>query len=197
MKRVFVAGASGVIGVRLLPLLVRAGHTAAGMTRSPHKADAIRALGAAPVVCDVYDADAVTAAMVAFAPDTLVNLLTDLPDDERLIAEHTAANARIRREGGRNLLAAARSAGVRRVLAESIAWTIPGDGGAAALELERAVLDAGGVVLRYGRLYGPGTYYETDVPEPPRVHVDTAASRTLDALDATSGIVTIAESREE
>ncbi len=104
-----------------------------------------------------------------------------------------AANARIRREGTRNLLAAAHDARVPRFIAQSVAWPIPGDGGPAIREHERAVLDAGGLILRYGRLYGPGTYYESELPEPPRVHVDEAARRTVPALTAPGGVLVIAE----
>jgi len=192
--RIFVAGATGVIGVRVVPLLVDAGHEVAGMTRSPEKADALRALGAEPVVCDVFDADAVSAAVVSFAPMAIIHELTDLPDDERRVAEQAAANIRIRREGTRNLLAAAEAAGsVSRFLAQSVAWQSPGERGAAVEELERAVLGWGGVVLRYGRLYGPGTYYERDEPEPPRIHADEAARRTVAALDAPSGVLELVE----
>jgi nucleoside-diphosphate-sugar epimerase len=189
--RVFVAGATGVIGIRLLGLLVEAGHTVAGMTRTAAKADALRGLGVEPVVCDVYDAPRLTEALVAFAPDVVIDELTDLPDDARLLAGSRGANARIRREGTRNLLLASRAAGVRRILVESVAWALPGEGGAAVAEMEAAVLAAGGVVLRYGQLYGPGTYHEAAPPEPPRIHVDDAARRTLDALDAEPGVVTI------
>lgn len=101
------------------------------------------------------------------------------------------ANARMRREGTRNLLAAAEAAGASHFVAQSIAWQVPGDAGAAVAELERLVLAANGVVLRYGRLYGPGTYYEHEKPEPPRVHVDEAARRTVPALDATAGVVEV------
>jgi nucleoside-diphosphate-sugar epimerase len=163
------------------------------MTRSPHKADKLRALGAEPVVCDVFDAPALEEAVVSFRPDAVLDELTDLPDDERSIPEFREANARIRREGTRNLLAAARAAGAGRFLAQSVAWPLPGDAGAAVEELERSVLAAGGVVLRYGQFYGPGTYYEHDPPPPPRAHVDEAARRTVEALDAPSGIVEIVE----
>jgi nucleoside-diphosphate-sugar epimerase len=193
--RIFLAGASGVIGVRLVPLLVAAGHEVTGMTRSVHKTQALRALGATPLVCDVYDADALRDAVVRFAPDAVVHQLTDLPDDPARIAELGAANSRIRREGTRNLIAAARAAGATRFVAQSVAWTLPGDAGAAVEEHERAVLDAGGVVVRYGMFYGPGTYHESDKPDDglPRVHVDEAARRTLPALDAPSGIIEVVE----
>jgi nucleoside-diphosphate-sugar epimerase len=192
--RIFLAGATGVIGRRLLPLLVAEGHQVAGMTRSPQKAGQIRALGAEPVVCDVYDAARLETAVVSFRPDAVLHELTDLPDDEALVDDFRAANARIRREGTRNLLAAAEAAGVRRFLAQSAAWTIPAEGGVAKQELERSVLLAGGVVLRYGRLYGPGTYYEEAPPPPPRIHIDDAARRTVVALDAPSGVLELVES---
>src|SRR5205814_1090120 len=107
--------------------------------------------------------------------------------------EFREANARIRREGTRNLLAAARAAGAEHFLAQSVAWPLPGDAGAAVEELERSVLEAGGVVLRYGQFYGLGTYYEQAPPPPPRVRVDEAARRTVEALGATSGVITIVE----
>jgi nucleoside-diphosphate-sugar epimerase len=94
--RVFVAGASGVIGVRLVPLLVAAGHEVAGMTRSSGKLERLRDLGAEPVVCDAFDADGLREVVVAFQPDAVVNELTDLPDQP---VATNAANARMRREG--------------------------------------------------------------------------------------------------
>ncbi len=80
-----------------------------------------------------------------------------------------------------------------RFLAQSVAWELAGDGGSAVHELERAVLEARGVILRYGRLYGPGTYFESSLPEAPRIHVDEAARRTIEALDAPTGVVMITE----
>jgi len=188
--RVFVAGASGVIGVRLVPLLVAAGHEVAAMTRTPSKLERLRNLGAEAVLCDVYDAGALRRAVVAFQPEVVVNELTDLPDEQAATNE---ANARMRREGMRNLLAAAGGAHAARFLAQSVAWQLSGDGGAAVAELERLTLSAGGVVLRYGRLYGPGTYYEHEQPEPPRIQVDRAARRTVPALDAPSGIIEVTD----
>src|SRR5437867_10283901 len=99
----------------------------------------------------------------------------------------------MRREGTRNLLAAAEAARASRFVAQSIAWQLAGNAGAAVAELERRVLAADGVVLRYGRLYGPGTYYEAEKPEPPRVHVDEAARRTVPALCAPSGILEVTD----
>ena len=191
--RVFVAGATGVIGIRLVPLLVAAGHVVAGMTRSPDKVGMLLGLGAEPVVCDVYDAERLRDMVVAFGPDAVVDELTDLPDDRSRIPEYKAPNSRIRREGTANLLAAARAAGASRFIAESVAWTLDRDGGEAVADLEQAVLGAGGVVIRYGHLYGAGTHFEDELPPPPRIHVDEAARRTVPALDAPSGVILAVE----
>jgi nucleoside-diphosphate-sugar epimerase len=191
--RVFVAGASGVIGVRLVPLLVAAGHQVAGLTRSPEKVETLRLLGALPVVCDVFDRKELRAAVGDFGADVIVSELTDLPDDRTQLQTYRSANDRMRREGTRNLLAAAAAAMTPRFLAQSIAWHLSGERGAAVQEFERMVLEAGGVVLRYGRFYGPGTFYESELPESPRVSVDEAAKTTADLLEAQSGVVTIAD----
>jgi nucleoside-diphosphate-sugar epimerase len=191
--RVFLAGASGVIGVRLIPRLVSDGHVVAGMTRSAEKVQALRQLGAEPVVCDVFDASGLTESVKAFRPGVVMHQLTDLPDELDRIPEFAARNNRIRTEGTRNLLAAAREAGATRFLAQSIAWTPP-SGGEAVAEHERLVLAAGGVVIRYGTFYGPGTYSGSDrVPPPPRIHVDEAARQTVQLLEAASGVVVVAE----
>ena len=184
--RIFLAGATGVLGIRLVPLLVEAGHDVAGMTRSPEKADLLRDLGGEPVVVDVFEKQRLVEAVGAFGPDAVMHQLTDLPDDRERIGETAPANARIRSEGTRNLLAAARAAGAPRFLAQSIAWNPPA-------EHETLVLEAGGVVLRYGRLYGPGTYYERELPDAPRIQVDLAARRTVVALHAEPGVVTITD----
>lgn len=193
--RVFLAGATGVIGIRLLPLLIAGGHPVAGMTRSEGKRETLAALGAQPVVCDVYDADKLCDAVVAFRPDVVLHQLTDLPDSVDQVRRFADRNARIRTEGTRNLLAAAAAAGVGHFLAQSIAWTPPG-GGAVTEEHERQVLDAGGVVVRYGQLYGPGTYYEHALPTHPRIHVDSAARETIPLITAASGVVVLAEEGE-
>lgn len=192
----FLAGASGAIGRQLTPLLVAAGHQVAGMTRSPGKAEMLRELGAEPVVVDVYDGEALTEAVGAFEPDLVMHQLTDLPSNPADIPAKGSANARIRTEGTRNLIAAARAAGAPRFLAQSIAWRLEGDAHASVEEHEAMVLDAGGVVVRYGAFYGPGTYHpdEDDLPEPPRIDVREAARQTLSHLEDPSGIVTITES---
>ena len=186
----FVAGATGVIGLRVVAVLVAAGHTVAAMTRSAARVAELERLGAQPVVCDAYDADALRAAVTAFAPDLVMSQLTDLPDDPARIAGGAAANDRMRSEGTRNVVAAAAG---RRLAVQSIAWEVPEDRRATIAAHEGAVLDAGGVVLRYGRLYGPGTYFPDAPPGPPRVQVDEAARRTVAALDAPPGIVTIVD----
>lgn len=195
MARIFLAGATGVIGVRLLPLLIAEGHTVAAMTRSESKRGALTEAGAEPVVCDVYDADALRGAVVAFAPEIVLHQLTDLPDRVEDIPQYSARNARIRTEGTGNLLDAARAAGARHFLAQSIAWTP--SGGAASLEdFEDAVLAFGGVVVKYGQLYGPGTYYESALPTHPRIHVDDAAQRTVPLIAAPSGVVVLADAQD-
>lgn len=175
--RVLVAGASGVIGRPLVPLLVERAHAVAGLTRS--QGDLVRSLGAEPIVCDVYDAARLAELVGAFAPEVVVHLLTDLPDDAAQVRELAAANARIRREGTRNLFAAAPDA---RVVAQSVAFPLSPEGAAACAELERLVAGRGGVSLRLGRLHGPGTYYEDELPPEPRIHVDEAARLFADAV---------------
>ena len=177
--RVFLAGATGVIGVRLVPLLLAAGHEVAGMTRS--QPEVVERLGAEPVVCDVYDLEALRAAVRGFAPDRVLHQLTDLPDRLEELEASLERNRRIRAEGTRNLLDAADGV---RMDAQSIAFP-PG-----APEHEEMVLAAGGVVLRYGLFYGPGTYEGEEPPESgPRIHVDEAARQTVEALDAPPGSV--------
>jgi len=193
--RIFVAGATGVLGSRITPLLIDGGHAVAGMTRSQSNAPRLRSLGAQPVVCDAFDGGAVTEAVQAFAPDLILHELTDLPDDAAELPGSRDANARIRVEGTRHLVAAAKASGCRRLVAQSIAWPLPpGPGADAVAELERTTLGFGGVALRYGQLYGPGTFYPDQVPDEPRIHVDEAARRTVAALDESSGVITIAES---
>lgn len=192
--RIFLAGATGVIGIRLVELLVEEGHHVAGMTRSAANEERLARLGAEPVVCDVYDAEALRVAVVGFRPELVMHQLTDLPDDIRELTRAAGANARIRREGTANLLAAAAAAGAARLVVQSVAWPLEGDGAAAVEEMERTVLGAGGVIVRYGRFYGPGTFGGDEPPPEPRVHLDTAARRTLPALTAAPGsILTVVE----
>ncbi len=190
--RIFLAGASGVIGQRLIPRLVQAGHVVGGLTRSPSKTELLSHLGAEPILCDVFDREALIQAVRDFKPDVMLNELTDLPDDAAQISELADLNARIRTEGTRNLIEAARRSGSPKILAQSVAWQLPdGPDAQAVAELERSVLAEGGVVLRYGQFYGPGTYNEQQPPEEPRVHIDRAAERTVEALGEPTGVVVI------
>jgi uncharacterized protein YbjT (DUF2867 family) len=192
--RIFLAGASGVIGHRLIPLLVAQGHTVGGMTRSATKTEAIALLGAQPILCDVFDRAALVKAVGDFKPDVIINELTDLPDDVTKIGEHGELNARIRTEGNQNLIEAGRQSGSPKYLAQTVAWQLPdGPDARAVAELERAVLAEGGVVLSYGQFYGPGTYNVDQIPAEPRVQLDRAAERTVELLDAPSGVVVIVD----
>jgi hypothetical protein len=194
MSRIFLAGASGVIGQRLIPLLVEAGHVVGGLTRSPGKADLIARLGAEPIVVDVFDRDALIAAVKAFGPDFILNELTDLPDDVTKIAEHGELNARIRTEGNQNIIDAARASGSPKILAQTVAWQLPdGPDARAVASLESSVLAEGGVVLSYGQFYGPGTYNVDNIPADPKVQIDRAAERTVELLEAPSGVETIVD----
>ncbi len=185
--RVFVAGASGAIGRPLVPKLVAAGHEVTGMTRSEARAEDVRAAGARAAVVDVFDSDALAAAMRGASPEVLIHELTSLPDRIDFRKEDTyAATNRVRTEGTRNLIDAARTAGARRLVCQSIAFAYRMDGeglkteddplladapgafgsGVSALrEMEATVLGSEGIdglVLRYGFFYGPGTYYAAD-----------------------------------
>ena len=172
MPRVLVAGATGVLGRPLVPMLLERGHVVAGLTRS--QADVVRALGAEPIVCDVYDVERLRTLVGAFDPEIVVHLLTDLPDDVADLPRYLEANARIRREGTRNLLAAAPGA---RFIAESVAF----DAGPAVGDLERMVPEH----IRLPRLCGPGTY-APDCVDGDRIHVVDAARLFADAVDSPS-----------
>jgi hypothetical protein len=192
--KVFLAGASGVIGQRLIPRLVEAGCVVGGMTRSPGKTEVLRQLGAEPILCDVFDRAALIEAVREFEPDVILNELTDLPDDVTKIADHAELDARIRTEGNQNLIEAARQSGSPKILAQTVAWQLPdGPDALAVVELERSVLAENGVLLSYGQFYGPGTYNEQRLPDEPRVQIDRAAERTVEALDEPSGVVTIVD----
>jgi nucleoside-diphosphate-sugar epimerase len=221
--RVFLAGAGGVIGRRLVPLLGGRGHAVTAMTRRPERAAGLRALGAEPVVVDAYDPKALTGAMATARPEVVVHQLTDLS------AADVTANARLRIHGTRNLVDAARAVGVRRIVAQSVAWAYepgaaPADE-AVALDvgaedprgttlvgvaaLERAVREVPEwVVLRCGMLYGPDTWFAPDGARAADaragrlwadgdvtsfVHVDDAARAAVDALEWPSGPVNVCD----
>ena len=190
--RIVIAGATGVIGERLVPLLISAGHDVLGLTRSPTRLAGLEATGASGRVVDVFDRDGLLATVTDFAPDLVMHQLTDLPDDAADLPRFAAGNARIRSEGTRNLLAAAAAAGAPRFLAQSIAWT-PTTNAEVVEQHEQMVLEASGVVVRYGQFYGPGTFYPDEPPAEPRVHVEEAARRTVELLDAPSGVVIVTD----
>ena len=176
--RVFVTGATGAIGSRLVPQLVERGHEVIGTSRSPERGERLRARGAEPVVLDVLDRKAVREAVAAARPDAIVHQATALAglSDVRNFDQAFAETNRLRAEGTDALLAAAREAGVDRVVAQSFAgWPYARDDGlvkteddpldptpvptmrethAAIRHLEQAVTDAGGLALRYGGFYG-------------------------------------------
>lgn len=182
--RVIVAGASGVVGRALLPALVARGHQVAGLVRSAAGAQTTAALGAEPLVADALNRDATIAHVVGFRPDALIHQLTAIPADldmRRFDAAFAPTN-QLRTKGTDNLLEAARRAGVRRFVAQSFCgWPFARLGGSVKTEddpldprppaqlkrtldairhLEGAVSaarDVGGVCLRYGSFYGPGT----------------------------------------
>jgi nucleoside-diphosphate-sugar epimerase len=184
--RVFLAGATGVIGRRLVPALLAAGHEVTAMCRSPERAEQARATGAEAAIADALDAEAVRSAVASARADAVVNQLTALPKriDPRRIERDFELNDRLRSEGSAILAAAARDAGVARLVAQSIAFMYePGPPGTVHAEedplvrrpapsfarsadaikrLERTTREHGGTVLRYGYFYGPGSAVATD-----------------------------------
>lgn len=235
--RILIAGATGALGRRLLPMLVQDGHDVTGLTRTPEGRAALERMGARGVVADALDAAQVDRAVREARPEAIVNELTDLPQslNPRRIADAYARNNRVREEGGRNLLAAARAHGVGRVVLQSAAfWYAPTSPRPAtedepffthapepigeAVRTMRRVEDAhraerglATVVLRYGMLYGPGTWYSPDgdvgrqvakrrYPVIGRgegtvsfVHVDDAARATVVALAAPAGAYNVVD----
>jgi 2-alkyl-3-oxoalkanoate reductase len=183
--RVFIGGATGAIGRPLVRRLVAAGHEVLGTTRSASRGALVREDGGDPVVVDALDRDALIAAVVAARPDAVVHQLTQIPADinMRKFGAEFEMTDRLRTEGTRNLVDAARAAGTERLVSQSVAFAYRQDGprdepkteddpliGAdapaqfrhaaeALAQMERTVLDAGGLVLRYGYFYGPGTTY--------------------------------------
>ena len=216
--------------------LVAAGHEVTGMTRREARAEEIRAAGAKAVVCDVFDAATLEVTVKAAAPEAVVHELTALPPRFSPKPEYLAPTNRLRTEGTRNLLAAAKAAGARRVVAESVAFLYAPQGGwvkdeaepmfsgapgafggavDALSDLERQVTGTEGVegvVLRYGWLYGPGTYFAHDGSQAEDVlkrrfpiigkgagvfsfiHVEDAAAATVAALGrAAAGIYNVVD----
>lgn len=207
---ILVAGASGAIGRVLCDLLIEDGWRVVGTTRSPARAEELRSRGVEPVVVDVFERDALIRAVVAAEPAVVIHQLTDLPK-ERSPANMTAArprNARLREVGTDNLIAAAIEGGAARIVAQSIAFAYaPGPrpyAEDAAIDtvawpsvarLEELVLGCAlqGIVLRYGRLYGPHTWSDVPSGEAP-VHVDAAAhAARLAATHGAPGVYNVAE----
>jgi nucleoside-diphosphate-sugar epimerase len=236
--RVFVAGATGVIGMRAVRLLLDGGHEVSALARSEAKAERLRELGASVVAADVFDAELLRGAMAAAEPEVVVHQLTSLPDslDGRDAAAHFAENDRVRVDGTRALVDAAAAVGAARVVAQSIAFAYApvddwvkdesaplfldaptpwGSSVGAVAELERQVLESrgmDGVVLRYGTLYGPGTWYDArggTIAEAVRAgrlpligdgagmqsftHADDAAAAAVAALNAPPGTYNVVD----
>lgn len=215
-ERVFVAGASGAIGRRLCRLLVEDGWSVIGTTRWAAKAQSLRDLGVEPAVVDVFDAQTLRAVVGQVRPRIVVHQLTDLPPglDPAQMAAALPRNARLREEGTRNLVSAALAAGADRMVAQSLAFVYApgprphaedaplllddpdyGPTARAVASLEQQVLEAPlvGIVLRYGKLYGPGTGFDQP-PSGTPLHVDDAADAARRALTrGSAGIYNIAE----
>ena len=185
---IFFAGATGVIGRQLLPRLIEAGHTVTAITRSPDRVTQLRAAGAQPVICDVFDRDTLARAVRDAKPEVVIHQLTNIPQhlDTRRVDRDFAQTNRLRSEGTQLLMQAARVAGARLFIAQSIATFYAPDSARPATEdvplykdappafagmvqaldaLEHTVLNTtgiDGIVLRYGYFYGPGTIYAAD-----------------------------------
>jgi nucleoside-diphosphate-sugar epimerase len=207
VARIFLAGASGAIGRPLTRMLVAAGHDVTGTSRTEKGMATIEAAGATAAMVDVFDAAAVVEAMRRARPEVVIYQVTDLtmPEGEDVSDEKLEANAHVREVGIRNVAAATAEVGARRLVAQSIGWlylsgpephaeddpiappppaVIPRTR-QAVIDLERVTTTDPrfeGVVLRYGRLYGPGTW-KVGPDEPPTVHVEAAARAALLAVD--------------
>ncbi|MCC6585353.1 MAG: NAD(P)-dependent oxidoreductase [Bryobacterales bacterium] len=215
---IFVAGASGAIGRRLVPLLLENGWRVSGATRSPDKAAELKKAGVEPVVVDVFDADALRRHLEMIRPDVVIHQLTDLPYalEASKMPAALARNARLRDLGTRNLIAAAVHSGAGRFIAQSISFIydegakphhetdpllpvthpVYGETVQGVLSLERQVVEAPltGLVLRYGLFYGPGTGFDAPVA-PGSVHVDAAAKAAeLAVTRGERGVYNVAES---
>jgi nucleoside-diphosphate-sugar epimerase len=216
--RIFLAGAAGAIGRRLCPLLIADGWRVFGTTRSPEKATMLRSIGVEPVIVDVFDAEALRKAVLTADARIVIHQLTDLPPglDPKRMAAARERNAHLRKVGTRNLIAAGLACGMRRLIAQSISFVYaPGPTpyaedaplnvlaqdeaggmnarGVASLEGQTLAGPFEGIVLRYGKLYGPGTGFDAPPPGGP-VHVDAAADAARLAITrGSAGIYNVAE----
>lgn len=221
--KIFLAGSTGVIGRSLIPMLVQKGHEVFGMIRSESNVEMIQEMGGKPVVADAFDRDNVYAVLNEIKPDVVIHQLTSLNSGD------VNENARIRKEGTRNLVDAAICTGVKKIIAQSISWAYePGN----TLATEETPLDINAplprkitidgvlaleekvsqmpefVILRYGTLYGPGTWYSRDGKIAMQLrrqelfatngitsflHVEDAARAAVLALNWPSGIVNIVD----
>jgi nucleoside-diphosphate-sugar epimerase len=216
-QTILLAGASGVIGRPLCRLLIQDGYRVIGLTRSPDKATALRAIGVEPAIVDIFDAERLRGIVVEAQPDIVIHQLTDLPPglDPTQMAEAVVRNARIREIGTRNLLTAAVAVRAKRLIAQSISFAYapgprpyderaplnvdaPEGAGVTARgvnSLEQQVVQAPleGIVLRYGKCYGPGTGFDRPAPGG-AVHVEAAADAARRAVTrGRPGIYNIAE----
>jgi nucleoside-diphosphate-sugar epimerase len=209
--KILLAGASGAIGIHLVPQLVARGHAVVGTTRSVAKTGALRALGAEPVVVDALDAESVADVVAKAEPEVIVHQLSALsgPMKMRNVKRMVAATNRLRTEGTDHLLAAGRAVGIRKFVAQSnyavleraggpvvdesgrIDPSPPKDveAGAAALRhVEEAVTGmtwADGIVLRYGGFYGPGTGIEA---APDAIMAELIRKRRLPIVGGGGGV---------
>lgn len=212
-KKVFVAGASGVIGRALCKILVKNGWKVYGTTRNENKIELLKDIGVEPIIIDVYDAQQLEEIISSIKPKIVMHQLTDLPAglDPNKMEEALVSNAKLREIGTKNLVDASIKAGVKMMIAQSIAFvyepsTLPhteesallnfedpvyGTTSKAVFSLEEQVLHAPftGIVLRNGLLYGEGTGFDSPVDFVPPVHVEAAAYAAFLAINCTKNAI--------
>ncbi len=217
-KSIFLAGATGAIGIVLSRLLVANGWKVYGTTRSKEKISLLQEMGVEPVIVDVYDAKRLKDILADIKPDVVIHQLTDLPYalDANEMTAALVRNARLRTEGSKNLVDAAVNSGCKRIIAQSISFiydeghtphieqdelfplshSVYGETAEGVRNLERQVIESGmeGIVLRYGLLYGPKTGFDSPIA-PASIHVEAAAKAAEIAVTkGQTGIYNVAES---